>query len=259
MAEQCSLGYLQCRGYDKLVCLCGRAVYILGCLLFQSLYHLGGLLLTLLQMRTLVYDWVDDPNGSYFTSSTVNLRLNLAMWELQKRLISANQEFFLSCVKTDTVSAQQAYALPSDFLQLVRLEWYETGTSATSLSNKIEFMTPNQRDLIGEVTGDPQYWTFSKNNILLWPIPDRIVEVHLEYNYQTAFMSSDSDIPDMPLQYHEYIPIIATRDCLIKDGRPIQPIETKLQEFETLLKQIAVQRRADSPRMVRQTAQEWSW
>lgn len=210
-------------------------------------------------MRTLTLDWLDDANASYFTTSTVNLRLNLAMWELQKRLISANKEYFLSCVKTSTVANQQAYALPSDFMQVVRLEWYESGTSLTSLSRKIVPMTPNQRDLLVNVTGDPQYYSFSKNNIMIWPIPDRIVEVHLEYNYQTAFMSSDSDIPDMALQYHEYIPILATRDCLIKDGRPIAPIETKLQEYETLLKQIAVQRQADAPRMVVQTAQEWAW
>lgn len=209
--------------------------------------------MTLLQMRSLVYDSVDDPNGSYFTSTIVNLRLNLAMWELQKRLISANKEYFLSCVKTNTVSAQQAYSLPTDFYQVVRLEYYEVGTSATSLSNKIMPITPNQRDLVGSVTGDPQFYSLSKNNLLLWPIPNRIVEMHLEYNYQVAFMSADGDIPDMPLQYHEYIPILATRDCLIKDGRPIAPIETKLQEYETLLKQLAVQRQADGPRMVVQT------
>jgi len=215
--------------------------------------------MTLLQMRTLVWDWTDDPTGAYFSQSTVNLRLNLAMWELQKRLISANKEYFASCVKTSTVASQQAYALPSDFIQVIRLEWYESGTALTSLSRKIVPMTPNQRDLLVNVTGDPQYYTLSKNNIVLWPIPDRILEVHLEYNYQTTFLSNDSDIPDIPLQYHEYIPILATRDCLIKDGRPIQPIESKLQEYETLLKQIAVQRQADGSRMVVQTAQEWSW
>lgn len=215
--------------------------------------------MTLLQMRTLTWDWLDDAAGAYFTQSTVNLRLNLAMWELQKRLISANKEYFLSCVKTDTVAGQQAYALPSDFVQIVRLEWYNTGTAATSLSTKIEAMTPNQRDLLVNVNGDPQYYSMSKNNIILWPIPNRVVEVHLEYNYQTAFMTLDSDIPDMPLQYHEYIPILATRDCLIKDGRPLAPIQSKLDQYELLLKEIAVQRQADGPRMVTQTSQDWSW
>lgn len=217
-------------------------------------------------MRNLTLDWLDDVDAAYYTTSIVNLRLNLAMWELQKRLISANKEYFTICVKANTVANQQYYSLPSDFMQVVRLEWYETGTSATSLSNRIEQMTPNQKDLLVSVTGNPQYYTLGKTGtgssssraFILWPIPDRIVEVHLEYNYQVSFMSLDADVPDIPLEFHEYIPILATRDCLIKDARPIAPIETKLEEFETLLKQIAVQRQADSPRMVVQTRfNEW--
>lgn len=215
--------------------------------------------MTLSQMKSLVYDWTDDPNGSYFSSSVVTLRLNLAMWELEKRLISANKEYFLKCVKTSTVSGQQYYSLPSDCLQIVRLEWYESGQSATQLSTKIEPMTPNQRDLLVNVEGNPQYYSLSKQNICIWPIPNRVVEVHLEYNYQVSFMVNDSDIPDIPLMFHEYIPILATRDCLIKDGRPIQPIEAKLQEYELLLKQFAVQRQADDPRYVVQTDKNWSW
>lgn len=215
--------------------------------------------MNLLQMRQLVYDWTDDPNGSYFSSSIVNLRLNLAMWELQKRLIGANKEFFVKCVKTSTVSGQQYYSLPTDCLQIVRLEWYETGQSASELSRKIESMTPNQRDMLVNVEGDPQYYSLAKQNICIWPIPNRVVEVHLEYNYQVTFMVNDSDIPDIPLMFHEYIPILATRDCLIKDGRPIQPLEAKLNEYEMLLKQFAVQRQADSPRYVVQTSKDWAW
>jgi hypothetical protein len=206
--------------------------------------------MTLSQLRTLALDWLDDPSGTYFTQSVLNLRLNLAQRELQKRLISANKEFYLKCVKTNTVAAQQAYAVPSDFIQVLRLEWYEVGTSATSLSNQIMPMTPNQRDLVGTVTGDPQFWTFAKNNILFWPIPDRAVEVHLEYSYLVADMSSDSDEPDAPEEFHEYIAILATRDCLLKDGRPLSPIETKLNDFQTLMKQIADQRNVDSPRRI---------
>ncbi len=222
--------------------------------------------MVLSQLRSLVLDYCDDPQGSYFTSTIVNLRLNLAMWELQKRLISANKEYYTICVKTSTVAGQQNYALPTNFYQIVRLEWYNTGTSATSLSNKILPMTPNQRDLLVTVTGDPQYYSLAKGptagalpNIVLWPIPDRIVEMHLEYNYLIDFMINDGDTPDVPAQFVEYLPVLATRDCLIKDGRPLAPIETKLQDYQELLKQIAVQRQADVPRMVVQTGGEWNW
>lgn len=215
--------------------------------------------MTLLQLRTLCLDWLDDPNGSYFTSSVLNLRLNLAQKECQKRLISANKEYYLTCVKSDTVANQQLYSLPSDFMQVVRLEWYESGTSGTSFSNWIAPMTPNQRDLLDSVQGDPQYYSMNHGNLLLWPIPNRIVEVHLEYSYLVADMSLDADSPDAPDYFHEYIAILATRDCLIKDGRPLDPIKSKMDQYELLFKQIADQRQADQPRMVTQTQSWGGW
>ena len=72
-------------------------------------------------LRTLVYDYVDDPNGGYFSASVVNTRLNLALRELQKALITANKQYYAKVVSTPLVVNQANYALPSDFLQLVRL------------------------------------------------------------------------------------------------------------------------------------------
>ncbi len=205
--------------------------------------------MTLAQLRTYCWDILDDPNGSYFTSSVLNLRLNLATRELQKRLITANKDYYSECVKANTVVNQREYSLPSDFYQLIRLEWYQVGTSLTSLPNKIEPISPNQRDLVNEIQGSPQFYSMAGNNILLWPLPDQVYEMHLEYAYQIVDMALDADEPDAPEQYHEYIAILATRDCLIKDGRPLSPIETKLNDYETLLKQLAVQRQADAARM----------
>ena len=206
--------------------------------------------MNLLQLKTICLDWLDDPSGTYFTPAVLTIRLNLAQQELQKRLISANKDYYSECVKTNTIAAQQVYSLPTDFLQIIRLEYYEVGTSATTLSSKIQAMTPNQRDLVGIVTGDPMCYTFAKNNILLWPIPDRIVEMHLEYSYIVTDMVSNGDEPDAPVEFHEYVAVLATRDCLIKDGRPLDPINSKMAQYEELLKQIAAQRQNDGARMV---------
>ncbi len=212
--------------------------------------------LTLLQLRTLCLDTLDDPSGSYFTQTVLDLRLNLAQSELQKRLISANKEYYIKCAKTNTVAAQQFYSLPEDILQVIRLEWYNVGMAGTNPSSKIDPMTPNQRDLIPIVTGAPQGYSFAQDNLMIWPIPDAIYEMHLEYSYIVTDMVLDDDLPDAPDEFHEYVAILATRDCLIKDGRPLAPIESKLAHYEELLKQIAVQRQADGPRMVTQTG-EW--
>lgn len=206
--------------------------------------------MTFANLQTLTGDWLDDVNFGYFTLSTVKIRLNLALRELQKRLISANEEYYSKCVKTNTVVNQRAYALPSDFLQVIRLERVTQGSGDTATTQKLEYITPNQRDLIYDTSGLPYHYYFEKNNIMLVPTPNSIVETHLEYSYYVADMVNDADVPDAPAQFHEYIAILATRDCLIKDGRPLEPIVSKMKDYETLLKQIADQRKADGPRMV---------
>jgi len=208
---------------------------------------------TLDQLRTYCWDLLDDPNGSYFTSATLTLRLNLALRETQKRLISANQQWYLTCATAPTVAFQNTYALPSDFLQVLRLEYVTQGSGTTASTQKLFEITPNQTDLVTDVQGDPQFYILQKDSFRLVPTPTRVVTMELYYSYYVADMVNGSDVPDAPPQFHEYIAILAARDCYIKDGRPITPIEQKLAQYEKLFKEIAVQREADGPRMIVRT------
>lgn len=209
--------------------------------------------MTLANLQSLTLDILDDPAGGYFTQPVLNIRLNIALKELQKRLISANNEYYTTCVYTNTVANQSAYALPADFLQIIRLHYVTQGTGATASTQKIYNMTPNQRDLLSDTTGAPGFYYFQANNLMLAPVPDSVYEMHLEYSYFVADMVNTSDVPDAPQQFHPYISYLAARDCLVKDNRPLVSIETQLKDYETLLKQIAVQREADSAKMVVQT------
>ncbi len=214
--------------------------------------------MTLLDLQVLTSDILDDPSNGYFTLTILNQRLNLNLRELQKRLISANNEYYSACVTTSTVIGQAAYALPSDFLQILRLDYILNGSGATAQTQKLQAITPNQRDLISTTSGDPMCYYFQKNNIILTPVPNRIITLHLEYSYYVADMVATSDIPDAPQQFHPYIAYLTARDCMVKDGRPLAAIETQLTQYETLLKQIAVQREADGPVYVKMTnAAEW--
>lgn len=214
--------------------------------------------MTLTDLQVLTSDILDDPNNGYFTLTILNQRLNLNLRELQKRLISANNEYYSACVTTSTVVNQAAYALPSDFLQILRLDYILNGSGSTAQTQKIQAITPNQRDLISTTSGDPMCYYFQKNNLILTPVPSRVITLHLEYSYYVADMVSSSDVPDAPQQFHPYIAYLTARDCMVKDGRPLAAIETQLTQYEMLLKQIAVQREADGPVYVRMTnAAEW--
>jgi hypothetical protein len=209
--------------------------------------------MTLTQMITYCSDLLDDPNNTYFTTTNLTLRLNLALRELQKRLISANEQWYMTCVTAPTVISQSAYALPSDFMQVIRLDYITQGSGTTATTQKLLPITPNQVDMITDVSGDPQFYVLQKDQFVLYPTPTSVKTLHLYYSYYVADMVSGSDTPDAPAQFHEYIAILAARDCYIKDGRPITPIEQKLQEYEKLLKEVAVQREASVARMVTKT------
>ncbi len=214
--------------------------------------------MTLLDLQTLTLDILDDPSAGYFTLAILNQRLNLNLRELQKRLISANEQYYTVCSTTQTVVGQAAYALPSDFLQIIRLDYITQGSGVTAQTQKIQFITPNQVDLLAETSGTPAFYYMQKNNFILAPVPDRILTLHLEYSYYVADMVATSDIPDAPQQFHPYIAYLTARDCMVKDGRPLTAIESQLGQYEMLLKQIAVQREADGARMVVSTeSMDW--
>ncbi len=209
-------------------------------------------------MLSLASDYLDDPNNSYFTTTLLTLRLNLALKELQKRLILAAEQYYVVCVYTNTVVNQKAYALPTDFLNIVRLDYIQSGSGATAVEQKIFAMTPNQRDLVASISGPPRYYYFQNNNIIIDPAPDAAYEMHLEYTYFVADLVAGVDIPDAPQQFHEYIVLMAVRDCMVKDNRPLGNIEAKLKEYEELLKQMASSRRDDGARMIIATESvEW--
>ncbi len=209
--------------------------------------------MTLTDLQVLTSDILDDPNNGYFTLSILNQRLNLNLRELQKRLISANENYYTVCSTTSTVSGQAAYALPSDFLQIIRLDYVTQGSGVTAQTQKINFITPNQVDLLSETTGAPAFYYMQKNNLILAPVPNGIWTLHLEYSYYVSDMVLAADVPDAPQQFHPYIAYLTARDCMVKDGRPLAAIETQLAQYEMLLKQIAVQREADGARMVTMT------
>lgn len=206
--------------------------------------------MTLSDLQTLTSDIIDDPNNGYFTLPILTQRLNLNLRELQKRLISANENYYTVCVTTPTVINQQAYALPSDFLQIIRLDYITQGSGTTAQTQKIQFITPNQIDLLADTSGAPAFYGIQKNNLMLSPVPNAVWTMHLTYSYFVSDMVLTTDVPDAPQQFHPYIAYMTARDCMVKDGRPLNSIETQLGQYEMLLKQIAVQREADGTRMV---------
>ncbi len=211
----------------------------------------------LVTLRTLVSQWVDDPQNGYFTVPTLNLFLNNAQREVQKLLIQAEDSYYTKLVTTFTVQNQQDYALPDDLLKLTRLEVIASGTGITADRRLMTNITINQQGMIGAQSGLPYVYYWQKSRLSLLPVPDNIYVLNLYYDYLVTDMILDGDVPDVPQDFHEYIAVLAAFDCFIKDDRISANITMKKDYYEKLLKQMAEDRDISGPRMVVMT-EDWN-
>lgn len=206
--------------------------------------------MTRAEIRTLALSWLDDPDGGYFTSAQMNVFINNAQREVQKQLVQAGQNYYLKRAETTTVVGQADYILPTDFLKSHRLEWIDSGTGTNESRIQIYPITVNQQNITTPALGIPAVYSLLQERFTLYPTPQSAKVVRLYYSYRVTDMSADSDTPDVPADYHEYIAILAAMDGFVKDDRAPQNLVKKMEDYKVLMKQTADDRRQDKPRRV---------
>lgn len=209
-------------------------------------------------LQTLVGFWLDDPNFGYYTLSTVKTVINNAQREVQKLLLQAGENWYMQPFNTTTVASQGEYVLPSDFLVLHRLELVLSGTAPSEQVVSIPEITLNEQDLLPNGIGTPEGHYIKKNRLVLYPAPDTTgLTLRLYYSPLVQDMVNNTDVPDVPTQFQEFIAVLATLDGLYKDGRDPGPFLEKKRYYEQLLKESADRRAESGPRMIVQTSDDW--
>jgi hypothetical protein len=214
-------------------------------------------------LRNLVLYWLDDLEGGYFTSTQVNAWLNNALVECQKQLLDCGEYWYGKCVTTTLVANQDSYSLPSDFLKCHRLELLVQGSldddPGSQTWQTIDGNTLMEGARINFGTGKPCTVTIFKDCLLLRPPPDTTYTVRMFYAYKVTPMTDDLNVPDVPLQYHEYIALLAARDGFAKDERnPNSAFSEKFYEYKEMMKRDQIQRnRAQPRRVVRRGGDDW--
>lgn len=202
------------------------------------------------EIRTLMLSWLDDAQSGYFDATTCNTWINLAQREVQKRLLQAGNNFYLTPVFTSTVASQSDYVLPSDFVILHRLELVVSGTGVSENRTALLPITTNQQDLISIALGIPTNYYMKKDRVTLSPTPDQVYTLRLYYSPRVADLSSDSDVPDVPEQFMELVPILAAYNGFIKDDRVPANLVEKRNQYEKLFDRMAAERNQDVSRQV---------
>lgn len=209
--------------------------------------------MTLSDLQNLTSFWLDDLNFGYYTQIQVNYWINNAQIEVQKMLIASGQNRYNAWVGTTLIVGQSDYVLPSDFRKINNLEVVLSGVPPNEAVTPIVPITTNQKYLIDMGQSTPAAYRFRKNRIVLQPAPDTPLLMRMEYTYLITSLVNQTDVPDVPTEYHELIALLATADGFIKDGRQNQLLLTKIEAYKTDLQQDAQERSQDVVRGIVQT------
>lgn len=204
-------------------------------------------------LQNLTSFWLDDLNFGYYTQIQVNYWINNAQIEVQKMLIASGQNRYNAWVGTTLIVGQSDYVLPSDFRKINNLEVVLSGVPPNEAVTPIVPITTNQKYLIDMGQSTPAAYRFRKNRIVLQPAPDTPLLMRMEYTYLITSLVNQTDVPDVPTEYHELIALLATADGFIKDGRQNQLLLTKIEAYKTDLQQDAQERSQDVVRGIVQT------
>ncbi len=209
------------------------------------------------QLRQLVWYWLDDDQpgaeGGYYTETQVNVWLNNALIECQKKLLDCGEYWYLKCATTNLVQNESCYALPSDFLKLNLLQIRVQGTqSPGEVWQTLWSATLSEASAFNFGNGQPCVVTIGKDCLILRQVPDTNYKIKIEYSYKVAPMDDDLNVPDVPLQYHEYIALLAARDGYAKDNsEPSSEFKEKMSDYKEMMTKDQIQRNRAQPRRVR--------
>ena len=214
------------------------------------------------QLRELVLGWLDDVNAGYFTESQVNTWLNNAQYEVQKQLLDCGELWYLTCSTANTVANAGEYSLPADFAKAHRLELLIGGTLSSDVGSQtwssIEPSTLNEGAILNYGTSQPQVVTIGKDCLILRPIPDISYPMRLCYSYLVDPMNEDLNVPDVPIQYHEYVAVIAAWDGYMKDQRNPTIMDEKKKYYKDMMEKDQIQRNRSRPRRVIRTMDDYN-
>lgn len=206
--------------------------------------------MTRAQIKTLVRGWLDDPNGTYFIDTDVNTWINLAHRQLQMMLLQAGNNWYMKPVESYTVVGQSDYLFPSDFMVEHRIEVILSGSGTTENRQPLVAISTNEQDFVPTTSGNPACYYIKKDRFTISPTPATAQLMRLYYSPLVTDLAADSDTPDCPEQFMEYIALLAAFNGYIKDDRAPQNLMAKKAEFEALLKQMSVERTQDRSRQV---------
>lgn len=175
---------------------------------------------------------------SDFSSDEMNTLANEAI-----RFIATRTEYPRDIVQITIEAAKPVYSLPTDTLSIILAYLANSSNQDQKVlriytEKELVERRPNWMDESN--TGEPDIlMLLNRTQVFLSPTPDSATagkKLMLSYNYYPATLVSDTEEPDLPLSFHDLVPIYMAHSAY--SGKLLNPTMANnlYTEFETKFK-----------------------
>lgn len=219
--------------------------------------------MNLAQVRTLSRAKADEESGDFIGEVELDSYINQGLRFIYGQIVQKFEDYFIvegtvgNGGLITQVSGTYSYDLPSTLQKLVVVQMRRTSTTSddawirldrTNVANNgIDIYYPLREDLLHKVG-----YYIGGNKIFFRPVPTEAATIKLWFVPRVTAMTSVSDVPGIPEEYHELLAEYASIQCLRKSGEGIfaEAYKIFLQELKNFLDTIDIRDQQPSIMMI---------
>jgi len=176
------------------------------------------------ELRARVRFWLNEQGTTdgFYSDPDLDTLINDGNQRLNRAIANIQPEFFTVSSTFQTIADTKAYALPTDFQKMVRLEKY-LPADPSDIVKLVEANFPRIEGGGGwPVTrsGVPYSYFIRSNQMEFIPIPDGVYDIRIYYSNAKPKLLLGADLPSPPEDFHDMIALHAVVFALLKNSEP---------------------------------------
>lgn len=168
--------------------------------------------------------YLNDRKQKRWSKPELIVYINEAQDEIAEIINTKYREFFLASATTPTVSGQNLYSMPTDLIELVKLEVVDDTSSDQEPQDLVEIMLEDKKfyELLDDANEKSKYGYFFIQGTNFRSVPEVASSnefFRIFYVQRLVPMVNNADISKIPGEHHELIAVKACKRALVKDRR----------------------------------------
>jgi hypothetical protein len=178
---------------------------------------------TLLEIQQAVQRQFGDDTEAQITLTDIRRWANEGLLK-----IARETDALLDTTTIASIIGTSEYVLPADFLRVDRVAFDGVPLIRTT-SQDLDMANPS-RNVTPVIQALPTRFYIRRKRVILYPAPDRVKNITVEYTARPNELVNAADVPEIPVEYHQDIIRFALSRAYELDGERTDA-QTAMQEF----------------------------